>query len=307
MANSSMDFSVAYQEVAGQLGIDYTDTNTLTRLKRWVNFGYKDIAGFYEWSWLKGRETVTMIADYTSSTDTTTVAVAAAGTTVTFSSTIAVSRTDWSIQLEGADDWYKITAHTAGTATATISPGYIQSTALTAAEYTIRKWVYSLSSSVEYVEDCRQAITNRKVRTIDSRDYDAYGFPTDTAAAVETINFWGHDSSNEWTFTPWPIPSATHLLEFRFIKAVTELSADTDEPIFPARFDSILVNRAKMYGYEFLNDDRMYRLKFNETETTLKKMQTKDTVGRDKLTILKAMDQPGMADGIIPFPSNFER
>lgn len=302
MAISSLSFLTAQQEVAGQLGLDYTDTNTLTRLKRWINLAYKDISGYCTWNWLRDRESVTMEVDIT----TGTVSVAAAGTTITFSSAPAATQAGKYIQFEGSDDWYKITAHTAAAATATISPGYIQTDALVAGTYIMRKMYYSLSSSVEYVESCRQATTNQKVEVVNARDYDDLGFPTDTASSVSAIVFWGADSSGNYTFTPFPIPSAVHLLEFRIIKAITELSGNTDTGIFPARFDAILLNRAKMYGFEFLNDNTMYTLKYNETQKQMEEMKKKDRVGKEELPVLNAVDSGrGNGGGIIQFPSTY--
>lgn len=298
---SSMAFSTAYQEVAGQLGVDYTNTDTLTRLKRWVNMSYQDVVGAFEWSWLKDRESVTMASDYT----TGTAAVAVGGTTVTFSAAIAVSRTGWYIQFTDSKNWYKITAHTAATDTATIDPAFCETTALTVSTFIIRKYYYSLSSSCEYAEDCRQAVTNLPVPIINARDYDRVGFPTDTATTVKQIVFWGMDSNNYWTFTPFPIPSAPLLLEFRTIKRVSSLSADVDTTLFPARFDSIWLDRAKMYGYEFLNDKDMYTLMYKKTEATLKDMKGKDRPGRSEPLILDTIDGQNKTN-VVRFPADYD-
>jgi len=306
MAVSSLSFQTAYQEVAGQLGLDSTDTNTLVRLKRWINLSYKDIVGYHTWSWLQDRESVTMEIDYTDATNTYTVAVGVAGTTATFSGAIAASRTGWFIQFEGSDDWYKITSHTAGASTATISPAFVGTAALTAAKFTIRKMFYSLSSSVEYIISCRQAVTNTSVEVMSEREFDKSGFPDETASAVTSIVLWGQDSSNNWTFTPYPTPSSALLLEFRFIKAITELSATSDTPKFPPRFDSILLTRAKMYGYEFINDDSMYKLKLAEYDKAMKEMKTRDSVSKSTLTILQSVDgNAGYESPFINFPSAF--
>lgn len=298
---SSFQFQTAYQEVAGQIGVDYSDSSTLVRLKRWLNLAYQDIAGNFQWSWLKDREAVTMEVDYT----TGTVAVAAGGTALTFSGTIATSKTGYYIQFNGDDDWYKITAHTAGTATATISPAYAQTTALTTATFIVRKYAYSLSSSCEYVESCRQAVTNLSVRVLNARDYDQVGFPSDTATTVDQVVFWGMDSNNYWTFTPFPIPSAPLLLEFRTIKRITELSATTDTPIFPSRFDSIWLDRAKMYGYEFLNDKDMYSIMYRKTENALADMKKKDRPGRAERMVLDTIDGVN-GTGVVRFPADYD-
>ena len=41
-----MDFLTAQKELAAQLGLDYTQTDTAVLLKRWLNFSYQDIVGY---------------------------------------------------------------------------------------------------------------------------------------------------------------------------------------------------------------------------------------------------------------------
>lgn len=296
-----MDFITTQKEVAAQLGMDYLNSDTATLLKRWINLAYQDIVGYTTWEWLNSREAVVMAVDYT----TGTVSATASGATITFSATIAATQAGRYIQFSSADDWYLITAHTAGADTATISPAYIQTSNLTAGTFIIRTLYYSLSSSAEYVYSAKQAATPRFLDVIDARSYDiSRPFPTDTGDTT-TIIFWGQDSSGNWQFTPFPSPDSPILLEFRIKKRVSLLSSDTETYIFPTRFESILITGALRYGYRFLDDSRE-----NKQESSfyalLDDMKTKDEPGLSKHRILQSIDSGGSAGGtIIPFPPEF--
>lgn len=296
---SSLAFNTAQAEVAGQTGLDVADTNIIVRLKRWLNLAYHDIEGFYEWSWLKDRESVVTVSDYT----TGTVSATAADDDITFSAVIAASKALQFIQFSSANDWYKILTHTAGTNVATVSPNYAQTSNLVAGTYTIRKVYYSLSSSAEYVMDCRQAISQTKLTVINAKDYDLHGFPTATGNPTHIV-FWGMDTSNNWVFTPYPFPTTPMILEFRILKRITELSGDSDTAIFPTRFNSVWLNRAKMYAYEFLNDKDMYAIMRSTSDKDLTKLKAEDNPSKDEMSVLEPYDNARVTR-FIRFPSNF--
>lgn len=295
-----MDFITGRQELAAQLGLDWTQTSTATLLNRWLNLSYQDIVGDYNWSWLKSREAVTMATDYT----TGTVGITAGATTITFSAGPAASQTDRYIQFSSANDWYKITAHTAGDTSATISPAYVQTTDLSAGTFTIRTVFYSLSSACEYVYSVREAINYRPLKIINAQVLDDHAPFSTTTGTPTAITMWGLDSSGYWQFTPFPWPDDVLLLEFRTIKKVTNLSSDTDEPIFPSRFESVWLYGAKCYGYDFLDDDRANGA-FLKFESKVKKLRKRDTVGLNKMYVLQPIDKQAATRDIQQFPAEF--
>lgn len=295
-----MDFLTTQKEVAAQLGLDYINSDTAVLLKRWINYAYQDIVGYHTWEWLNSREAVVMAVDYT----TGTVSATASGATITFSGTIAATQAGRYIQFSSADDWYLITAHIAGTATATISPAYIQTTNLTAGTFIIRTLYYSLSASAEYVYTAKQAITPTYLQMIDARTYDIRApFPTDTGDPT-TLIFWGQDSSGNWQFTPKPYPDTPIILEFRIKKRATGLTSDTETFIFPTRFDSVLITGALRYGYRFLDDNRetkQEKMFFALLDDFIKK----DSPALAKHQVLNSVDGGNGNGGLIPFPAEF--
>ena len=297
----TLQLSDARSELAAQLGLNQTKSSTKTLLDRWLNFAYQDIAGAYPWSWIENTDRVAMEVDLT----TGTVDATAGSTTITFSSAPTASQVNRYIQFSSANDWYKITAHTAASATATIDPAYVQSSNLSAGTFTIRTFFYSLASTVESAYSAKQAISNVPISIITAHTYDRnLAFPEDTGDP-KVIYMWGRDSSEQWQFSPFPWPSSAMIIEFKTITTVTDLSNDTDKPLFPTRFNTVWLRGAKAYGYEFLDDDRSTRA-FNRFEDRIDEMKKLDNVGLTRNYILEAVDE-GRNDlrSTIPFPAAF--
>jgi hypothetical protein len=297
---SSMTLLTAAQEVGAQLGLDETQTSTRTLIDRWLDLSYLDIVGDYRWSWLQNRESISSETDYT----TGTVSVNSGSSTLTFSATIAVSQANRYIQFSSANDWYKITAHTAGTDTATIERNYIQTSDLSAGTFTIRTIFYSLSSSVEYIKNVKEARLPGWVRIIDVNDLDRYDPFTESTGTTSSIVMWGQDSNGNWTFTPHPFPDDVFLLEFRTINKRTQLSADGDKPLFPDTLNSLWVDGAKSYGYEFNNDDRA-KDAFIRFFARIQRAKKHDQRGLSKHTIIESIDRPSGIRNIVPFPAEY--
>jgi hypothetical protein len=295
-----MNLLTAEQQVAYALGLDVTDTTHKANIDQWLNLSYYDIAGYSSWSWLKGLETVTMATDYT----TGTASVAAGGAAVTFSGVIAPSQLNRYIQFSSANDWYKITYHDTGTATATISPAYAQTAALVSGTFKIRTFYYSLASTCEYVVGGRQAITRQPIDIVDATVYDDYKTYTEATGTPTAMILWGQDSAGSWQFTPYPFPDSAVICEFRVIKKATTLSGPTSAPLFPDRFDSDWLRIAKNYGYEFMDDSRWQRDK-DEVMKPLKFLKGRDNPGSGQDRVIQAADNKVRGNYMIPFPENF--
>jgi len=248
-----MNFLTQQQEVAAILGLDETQSDQATLIKRWLNISQRDIGDAAHWPFLESidPEIIQTVVDYSTGTAT----VAAAGTTVTFSATIADSKTDQYIQFSGNEAWYKITAHTAATDTATISPG--SQAAYTASAYVIRKFFYTLSTSVDRL---------RRLR-ISDWPYELVGKPSMwlnpwSSAADQTGNprvhmIRGKNSSDEWEFVIWPFPDSVFNFYAEYLKKLTDLSADSDISIIPEKWHTTaMLQGALWHGWEFLDDTR---------------------------------------------------
>jgi len=196
------------------------------------------------------EEIVQTVPDYTTGTAT----VAAAGTTVTFSGTITDSKTGQYIQFASSNDWYKITAHTAGTATATISPASISTN--TAALYTIRKLLYTTSTPLVQIIDMKQLVTPIRLISQSPRETD-YFLPLYYSAGNPNYYIMSTPtSSGALQFSFMQSPSTAMNIMVRGVQNLTDLSADSDVPLIPTPWQDAIINIAAFYAFQSLDDTR---------------------------------------------------
>ena len=249
-----MDLQTIRARVAEQIGVSDSLSGQMTRYNSWINETYKRVAGAANWPWLLKNDIVQASADIT----TGTVSINSADTALTFSSAPSVSvANDWRIQFADSDDWYDITSHTASSTSATLSDGYTASSNLSAGTYTLRRFYYSLASDVDRILSVKQARSDVKLTYVDSREFDiVLADPTSTGNPT-TYLLPGLDSSNNWRINFFPFPSAKMNIDVRYYKTVTELSANTDEPIFPKKWHEILIWGAlATFGFSYRDDTR---------------------------------------------------
>lgn len=239
------------QECESRLnGFDLTISADATKIKRWLNMAQQYVCGKRIWPFMLAEEIVQTVTDYTTGTCT----VAAAGTTVTFSGTIADSKTNQYIQFASSNDWYKITAHTAGASTATISPAAIS--ANTAATYTIRKLLYASTTPLTQILDMKQLVTPTRIISASPRTADFmlplyYGTSNPYYYIMSSPN-----SSGTQQFSLLPSPSATINIMVRGLQALTDMSSDSDTSIIPVQWHDAVINIACFFGFQGLDDSR---------------------------------------------------
>lgn len=296
-----MQFSVQQSELAAQLGLDTTDTDQLTLIKRWLNMSQRMILGHANWPFLRASSplVVQTVADYTTGTAT----VSAGGTTVTFSGTIAASKTGQFIRFASSLDWYRITAHTAGTSTATISPAAIS--ANTAATYTIRKFFYSTDTTVDRIISIRQSIIPPYyLSEVSKESFDETGMSPDVSRTPEVYMIAGKDSSSIVQFAVWPVPNAVINLYVDYYPVTSDLSSDADVSVIPEKWHATtMLDGAKMLGYQWKDDNRYVDAKraFEDGLEDMKKnmlLSTKIDRG------FQAVDRVGRKNDF-PFPANY--
>lgn len=248
-----MDFTSLKTRVAEETGLD--TTTDATKLGVWVNEAYRFLAGMREWPWLLTSSVIQTVADTTNLTAT----VTAGATSVTLSSTVTPTLAlNYYIQFSATDDWYLITAHTAATATLTISPAYNQSTNLTSGTCTIRRVFYSVDTDVDRIIDMRQTISDRELTYVDARTFDRQ-LPDPKATGTPYVyTMLGLDSSRIPRINFYPIPSAKTNILYRYYKKITDLSGSTDTPLIPDKFHPAIVFTAlAMFGHPYIDDTRM--------------------------------------------------
>jgi hypothetical protein len=294
-----MTFLTLQQELQDRLGVfDQTVSTDATKLKRWINMGIQYICGKRLWPFMLAEEIIQTITDYT----TGTVTAAAASTSVTASATITDSKEGQYIQFASSNDWYKITAHTAGTAALTISPASIS--ANTTATYTIRKLLYTTTTPLVQILDMKQLVTPVRIISQSPRGTDFF-LPLYYSAGTPyyyTMSSPSSDGTPQFSFMLSP-SSALNIM-IRGIKNLTDLSADSDIPVIPANWHDSIVNIAAYYGFQSLDDNRSdSELKIGEMRITdMSRILTHD-LGRHR--VMQPVDGDWNSGLKWALPSNF--
>lgn len=295
-----MNFLTCQQEVAAQLGLDNTITNQNTLIKRWINTSQQMIAEAYDWPFLRNSTPLIIktVPDYT----TGTMATVANSTSVTASGTIADSKLGQYIQFSDSKDWYQITAHTAGTSALTISPAAINTDPT--ATYIIRKFHYSLDSTVDRVLSIRQTATPYDLREISAEKF--YLWQPDSQNSGNPLLYFmlGKDSSDIWQMGLWPIPDSVINLYIEYIKKIVDLSSDSDTSVIPTKWHtSVLLFGALWQGLNFLGDSRATQ-KRDEFMLGVDEMKKQNQPSRRTHRVMQAVDMPSPPNAS-NLPGNF--
>lgn len=299
-----MQFSVMQTHLAEETGLDVTAD--ATKIKSWLNEAYRFLAGLREWSWMLKNGTVQTTADITSLT----ASVNAAATAVTLSATYASSLADdYYIQFsDTSDDWYLITAHTAGTDAVTISPAYNGSANLSAGTAKIRRVFYSLASDADRIIDMYEAIDDKQLIYVDPRDLDRQVPDPTSTGTPETYTLLGFDSSNQWRAHFYPIPDDNINVQYRYYRSIADLSADTDTPILPAKWHmGIVFTALAMFAHPYIDDSRMASAE-SRARQVVGEMMKQISPLPDKHTALQPWDNRGGRRALgATFPPEFGR
>lgn len=293
-----MDLQTIRARIAEQIGVSESISGQTTKYNSWINETYKRVSSAANWPWLLKHDVVQTSADIT----TGTVSINASDTALTFSSAPSVSvANDWQIQFSDSDDWYDITSHTASSTSATLADGYTGSSNLSGGTYTLRKVYYSLASDLDRILSVRQARTDVKLAYVDPREFDIV-LPDPTSTGKPTVySILGLDSSNNWRMTFFPIPDAKINIHVRYYKAVTELSSNTDEPIFPEKWHEILVWGAlAFYGFSYRDDTRQ-EMAAKLYASILDDMKRRMKPTTDQITVIQPWDRRAIS-GILRTP-----
>lgn len=298
-------FLILQQELAAQCGLDQTVAAQATLLKRWLNNAQQVILRAFEWPFLRSPTPLVIqtVTDYT----TGTVATVAGSTSITFSATITLSKANQYIQFSNSNDWYRITAHTAGTAAATIEIGAINTN--TVATYTIRKLYYSTSTSVDRIIQVWQDILPYQLIETTTEYFQSFNPGFLSSGTPRLYCTAGVDSTGAPQFKLWPNPDAVINLRIDYLTVATDMSADADVSVIPAKWHTtVLLEGAKAQAFNFLDDNR-YTNSVTLFNAMIEEMKMEYEIGLHRHRVMTAADnQPvGGNLGFMPLPFNYPR
>jgi len=259
-------FLVLQQELADRLvAYDQTVSADATKLKRWLNLAQQYICGKRLWPFQLAEEIIQTVEDYT----TGTVTVSAGGTSVTASATITDSKANQYIQFASSNDWYKITAHTAGTDALTISPASIS--ANSAATYKIRKLLYTTTTPLIQILDMKQLVTPSRAISLSPREADFFAPLYYDAGTPYYYIMSSPNSSGTPQFSFLSSPDSVMNVMVRGIQKLSDMSADGDISLIPVPWHDAIINIAAFYGFQGLDDNRA-KTEFQAGESRIKDM-----------------------------------
>lgn len=290
------------------MGLDQTVSSQATLLKRWLNNAQQVVLRAFEWPFL--RSPTPLVIQTVTDITTGTVATIAGNTTITFSSAPTVSVANRFIQTSSGNDWYKITAHTANVTTATIEIGAISTNST--ATYTVRKFYYSTSSSVDRIIQIFQDTLPYQLIETTPEYFQSFNPGFLSSGTPRIYCMAGIDSSagaGVPQFRLWPNPDAVLNLRIDYLTVATDMSADADVSVIPAKWHTtVLVEGAKAQAYSFMDDNR-YANSVNIFNTMIEEMKTEYEIGLRRHRVMTAADnQPvGGNLGYMPLPFNYPR
>lgn len=306
-----MDFLTLQKELAAQVGLNYTISSQATLLKRWINTSQQIIFSLWDWPFLRSSNplVVQTVPDYT----TGTVATTAGSTTITFSTAPTdvngsnVSVAGRFIQTSSSNDWYRITAHTSATTTATLEAAAINTDS--AATFIVRKFYYSTSSAVDRILQIRQSIMPYQLTETGLEYFQSVNPDFLSNGTPRFFMMAGIDSSNYPQFRVWPNPDAVINLYIDYLKTATDLSSDSDVSIIPAKWHtSVLLEGAKVQAFSFDDDTRLANSQalFQQGIESMRQ-EYEESLNRHRV-VLPIDEQPTGANlGYLPLPFNYPR
>lgn len=295
-----MIFSILQTECFQQLGLDSSDTTNIALVKRWVNICQQDIAMRYPWPFLETRESIASVLDKTAGT----VSVTSGATTVTGVGT-AFATTDIGsyIQFAGQNDWYRISAFSS-TTSITIDKAYVESSNLSAGTYVIRKFLYSLSSSVDRILTIKNWDTAIRLVETDFGTMDWISGVNNAVGASSAYAAYGLDSSGNTQITFYPFPSDLRIFEVRYLKRLTDMSADADLSVVPAKWHHVLIEGALVYGFRYLRKFDLSNVWAQTYLGHLDMMQKHCKQSLDEVPVLRSIDSQ-VGNEWIRFPGDY--
>lgn len=293
-----LDFKDIYEAIAAELKLQLSDTTSMNRIKRVVNMVYLDeVSPRARWFWLQGHSVVRHKITYSSGT----CAVLSNTTTVTLSVPPAVTSGDngsfkgWYFTIDGQNEIYRIAEHAAESGTLTLDTPY-NGNPVTANAFKI------FQENIPLPIDCRETVEIyydhlstplrglglqefRKTQTSAPKSqgrpayYCTYDFQDPTDDTVET------ELDRYRVLKVFPaISSYTTILKVDYIKEVTPLELDGDEPLMPVEDRIVLY-----YGALSILWSSIGR---NPEEAGRNKSLYEDKIARMMGKITDSMDKP---------------
>lgn len=258
----------------GQTGV----TATQNQAKRYINIALFDMhVGFGEkFSWAERSAQLITQAEYTTGTITATKGSATiAGASTAWNTNndfdVANMRAGGKIVIAGSKEVYEISA-VASDISATLTSRFVTDT-VTAGSYSYFEDAYDLHADFLRPMDLQSFDTNDEIALVGRNQFRRRYPRNKTPGKPRVATLTDHDFSGDTTpvrkvrFAPPPL--AVYLISYAFVTnklavdasgtALTQMSADTDEPIVPLPYRHAIIYHALQRWYRDKKDDSRSR------------------------------------------------
>jgi hypothetical protein len=255
MAYEIVDFLDIIDAIREELKVQSGDTTTINKIKRVVNTVYlNEVIPYARWKWLEGSTRVIHKARY----NTETCSVTPGSTTVTLSTAPPASQGSFAgkkFAVDGYNEIYIVASHTAESTTVTLSSEYTGNASTTAG---FKIW----TDVVALPTDCRETINVwhnfstrplegiglQKYRQITALNQRTEAYPTFYYTADFYDPTTGTDETESDRYRRMYVHPAINktdcTLQIDYVKEVTALVDDADEPVMPLEDRVVLVDGA---------------------------------------------------------------
>lgn len=301
-------FLVLQQELAAQCGLDQTVSSQAVLLKRWLNNAQQIVLRAFEWPFLRSPSPLIIqtVKDYT----TGTAGTIAGASSVTFSVALTTSMIGRFIQFSDTKDWYQILSQAGDGLSINIGNASVLAIVTNpVATFTIRKVYYSTSTSVDRIIQVFQDILPYQLIETTPEYFQSFnpGFLSSGTPRIYCMS--GVDSTGAPQFRLWPNPDAIINLQIAYFTVATDLSADSDVSVIPAKWHTtVLLEGAKAQAFSFLDDSR-YGTSVVLFKDMIEEMKQEYEIGLHRHRVMTSADnQPvGGNLGYMPLPFNYPR
>lgn len=277
--------------VMNQLRLPVSNTVELAKVTAVINEVYRDICAKQDWWWLIKRAVINTRAKI----DSGTVSVTKGSAAITFSAAITPEVTGFTFMTPGGTDdagaVYRVGAHTAGSANATLDATYTNATS-TDSSYALHRDAYTLP------EDCGKVLNVKRfgysqplVRTglEGMSEWKLYDTTEGKPQAYSVFDYQCiGDPTSQRLLQVHPFPDDTYRLEIFYKQTLNTELAGTTQPFIPDDFRQVLIYGTLARAYPiFLNDverGKYYGELFNDVLALMSAQQKE-----------YAHDQPGIA------------
>ena len=251
MSTIVKDFKDIQDAVIEELKVQSDDTVTINRIKRLINSTYiQEVVPYSNWKWLYGNTRVVHKARYNSGS----ASVTPDSATVTLSTAPPVANGSYAgyfFAADGFSDIYVISAHTAGSTTVTLASTYQGNSA---SEATFKIW----KDQINLPTDCKETTAvwhNYYVQPMEGmglKKFREQQLLNPRQEAPPSIYYTGDyedpsggDETESDRYRVIKVYPAVYdknvTINIDYIKEVTELTDDGDEPVMPMEDRIVLV------------------------------------------------------------------